>query len=126
MQYVQVFDNQREHIVRLVLNTNNKISYDYFKQTFPDASGLLEIDEDVYTSIPLDENRNFAHNWNNDLIYDLIYTKCRKKTLEIISSHILSLFSASQNRVPTSSMIYKDKIWAWMRVVGGENFLTLF
>ncbi|CAF1174303.1 unnamed protein product [Adineta steineri] len=108
MQYVQVFDNQRKHIVRLILNTDNTISYEYFKQAFPDATGLLEIDEDVYTSIPLDGNRNFAHNWNNDIIYDLIYAK------------------SSNNRVPTSSMTYKDKIWAWMGIVGGENFLTLF
>ena len=45
MQYVKVFDNHQKTIVRLVLDVNNKINYDYFQRTFTDAVGLVERDE---------------------------------------------------------------------------------
>jgi hypothetical protein len=45
MQCVKVFDNHKKTIVRLFLDANNKINYDYFQRTFPDAVGLVERDE---------------------------------------------------------------------------------
>lgn len=64
MQFVKVFDNQRKCIVKLILNTDNKISYDYFKQIFPDAVGLLEMNEEAYIGSVEKKNKKKILNRN--------------------------------------------------------------
>ncbi|CAF0950159.1 unnamed protein product [Rotaria sordida] len=108
MQFVKVFDNQRKITVKLILGSNNKISYDYFKQTFPDAVGLAERDEYGFISIPSDENKNFTWNWNDNVVYDLIYSDSR-------NDRPFTPTSLSSSSTTTLT----DKIWAWIGVVAG-------
>ena len=100
MECVKIFDNERKHVVEMVLDGNNKIEYNYFRRTFPTATGLLERQEDAifrsvrknknkilnetflaFFSIPTDENDKFTWNWDNNVVYDLIYSDRRKKNL---------------------------------------------
>ena len=41
LQTVKIFDNQRRAIIELVLKGNHKIEYDYFRDTFSNATGKL-------------------------------------------------------------------------------------
>ncbi|CAF4747619.1 unnamed protein product [Rotaria sp. Silwood1] len=113
MQFVKVFDNQQKIITRLVLDSNHKISHDYFKRTFPDAVGLAERDEYGSISIPSDENKNFTWNWNENVVYDLIYSDSR-------SNRPFPSTSSSSS----STITLKDKIWAWIGLARVKHFLS--
>ncbi|CAF1187821.1 unnamed protein product [Adineta steineri] len=91
MQFVKVFDNHKKAIVKLVVNENNKISYKYFRGTFPDAVGLMEMNESRCFSIPFDEDDNFVWNWNDNIVYDLIYSDRIRKQLKKLH-HLYALF----------------------------------
>ncbi|CAF5118504.1 unnamed protein product, partial [Rotaria sp. Silwood1] len=81
--------------------------YDYFKRTFPDAVGLVERDEYGFIVIPSDENKNFTWNWNDNVVYDLIYSDLRNERP----------FTPTSSSSSTTA--FKDKIWAWIGVAGG-------
>ncbi|CAF4213650.1 unnamed protein product [Adineta steineri] len=112
MQIVKVFDNHKKTIVKLVVNENNKISYKYFRGTFPDAVGLMEMNESRCFSIPFDEDHNFVWNWNDNVVYDLIYSDPR-------NDRLFASTSSPQPPPPTPTTTLKDKIWTWMEVAGG-------
>ncbi|CAF3939696.1 unnamed protein product [Adineta steineri] len=98
MQFVEVFDNHKKAIVI----------------TFPDAVGLMEMNESGCFSIPSDEDKNFVWNWNDNVVYDLIYSDPR-------NNRLFTSTSSPQPPPPTTTTTttFKDKIWTWMGVTGG-------
>ncbi|CAF0945386.1 unnamed protein product [Adineta steineri] len=79
------------------MDEDNKLNYRYFQRTFPDAIELIERRENISRSIPSDQNDNFTWNWDNNVIYDQMYSDPRN------------------DRVVASTTI-QDKMWTFLGV----------
>ncbi|CAF0952880.1 unnamed protein product [Adineta steineri] len=119
MQFVKVFDNHKKAIVKLVVNEHSKINYNYFRRTFPDAVGLIEMNESGCFSIPFDKDDNFVWNWNDNVVYDLIYSDPRNDRLFASTSSPQPPPPTPTASHTTTTTTFKDKIWTWMGVTGG-------
>ncbi|CAF3757060.1 unnamed protein product, partial [Rotaria sp. Silwood1] len=61
-----------------------------------------------------DENKNFTWNWNENVVYDLIYSDSR-------SNRPFTSTSSSSS----STITLKDKIWAWIGLARGIIILWI-
>ncbi|CAF1533844.1 unnamed protein product [Rotaria sp. Silwood1] len=105
MTYVHIYDSKKKHDTYLFLKQDNIIQKDYFIGTFPGATGILYKNEQLngYVSIPRDSDGNFQFEWDQNVVYQLIY-------VDDYRNRSSSSPSSSSNRW---------ELLDWLRVVGG-------
>ncbi|CAF3493629.1 unnamed protein product [Rotaria socialis] len=76
MDYVQIYDERKKSTARLLIAADNILKKDYLNIYFRGAIGIFffdqQLNQDVY--IPPDDNGNFRFNWDQDIIYKLVYS----------------------------------------------------
>ncbi|CAF2192739.1 unnamed protein product [Rotaria magnacalcarata] len=76
MNYVQIYDERKNSTARLLIAADNILKKDYLNIYFRGAIGISVFDQQLNQDvcIPPDENGNFRFDWDQDIIYTLVYS----------------------------------------------------